>query len=201
MPRTKASIAERISEIRDRIIGLSNERADMERVPRTREEITEALDRWIDREASQWEPAGIRGLVQSASISSLELVGPNRAGNRNWQAAMCALAPETIRARLLEAAETHLAAHETTITAEQAANRIAELDTEILDLERQEEALIAESESAGTPVHRRGDADPRAVLDLAKPPARPTRDDDQDTERVEDISHLNRAPPGSRIPT
>ncbi len=44
------------------------------------------------------------------------------------------------------------------------AAKLAEIDRQMLELERAEEALIEASEAAGLPIARRGDADPRAVL-------------------------------------
>jgi len=50
------------------------------------------------------------------------------------------------------------------VTAPQRATDRIEADRRLLDLERQEEALIRSAERAGFDVMRRADADPRAVL-------------------------------------
>ena len=62
-------------------------------------------------------------------------------------------------------------------TGAERAERILELDRELIEAERAEERLIEASESAGVPIARRADADPRAVLgmhaqsdDAAPPP-------------------------------
>lgn len=49
-------------------------------------------------------------------------------------------------------------------TAADRAAQLAEIDRQLLELEFAEERLIMDSEAAGTPIARRGDAAPQAVL-------------------------------------
>jgi len=58
----------------------------------------------------------------------------------------------------------HLTPTPGVLTAAERTARLAEIDDALLTLEREEEAQIEASEAAGTPVARRADADPRAVL-------------------------------------
>jgi hypothetical protein len=53
------------------------------------------------------------------------------------------------------------------LTHEQRADRLAEIDIDLLNVERDEEALVEMAHRAGTPVDRRPDASPLAVLGLA----------------------------------
>lgn len=60
----------------------------------------------------------------------------------------------------------HLDQTESGPTAAERAERLAEIDRELLEIETAEERLIEVSEAAGAPIARRADANPRAVLGM-----------------------------------
>ena len=61
------------------------------------------------------------------------------------------------------------------MASEARAAKIAELEAQILDLERREESLIEQALDQGQVIRRRADADPRAILGICDP-AEPTRE-------------------------
>lgn len=70
------------------------------------------------------------------------------------------LGPDVVAEHLLR----HVADMTTPLTATKRQARLAEIERELFEAECAEEQLIEASEAAGTPVARRADADPRAVL-------------------------------------
>ena len=159
-----------LDKVRARIAERRTERERVAEKPRTRDEALEALEAWITSEAAKLEPdagAFIHGRPR-ATLTHQDF----GSGRATFTPALCLLGPDRIRDAFAAEIENELADTEPLAAQDQAA-RLAELDAEILDLERNEESLVVALHEAGEPVERRADADPRAVLGLDTPPTRP----------------------------
>lgn len=84
-----------------------------------------------------------------------------------------ALGPALVAA--IEREIDEIADDERALSAEQRRARLDEIAADMLAVEREEEALIEMAEAEGLVVHRRSDADPRAVLGLTTPNAVPVK--------------------------
>lgn len=90
---------------------------------------------------------------------------------------------DTIKAQLHAAIDARIDGDQA-LTTEQRAEQLATIDAELEKLGREEEDLIAGIEAAGEPIERRGDAEPRVILNARevadpepryRPPERPAR--------------------------
>jgi hypothetical protein len=78
-----------------------------------------------------------------------------------------ALGPALVQA--IEREIDEIADDERALSADQRRAKLNEIAADLLAVEREEESLIEMAEAEGLPIHRRSDADPRAVLGLAAP--------------------------------
>jgi hypothetical protein len=88
--------------------------------------------------------------------------------NNKLLAVLCAIAGDGMRAVLRDAIGAYLAPHPPGLPLAERELRAAEIDEEIFALEWEEERLIEQAEEAGMEIEGRGDADPRAILGLAR---------------------------------
>lgn len=160
-----------LGEVRQAIEEKKSERARLEKVNGSRAEAIQSLDDWIQRQqrrfADKADNAAASFLRLEAS-AELGLLQPGRGGERGWDEALCTLMPDAVRERLIRAIDEQLG-DEVPPSREERDARLAEIDRELLELEREEEALLHKVPGA----QRREDADPRAFLGLDEPPAPP----------------------------
>jgi len=184
MTKTTKSIPERIAEVRGKIAALKAERSEVHRAPLPREEVQERIRAEVSRLASGFRP-DVGGLMRPGGDGP-DLLGTRELGHgaghvrsdhgalfaaqittelgRGVVAMLAALAPEALEDRLMAAVGEALHQAAPGLPAAERPERLAELDAEVLDLERQEEELIEATERDGRPIARRGDAAPEAVL-------------------------------------
>lgn len=152
-----------LATIRDRIKELVSDRQTLVDAPRARSESRSD----IDAQCLEWAAIGEKrvahpvGMVAFGSkINDLFLIRPQSGVVDLGPVLSLVVGPERLAAVLA----VYLESRPDGITATERAAQIAEIEAQLLELERAEEALIEASEAAGLPIARRGDADPRAVL-------------------------------------
>ena len=106
--------------------------------------------------------------IPGACLGTSNVKVPDALGLLAWRD------PDALIERLGRMIET-TADDETALSSEARAAKIAELEAQILDLERREESLIEQALDQGQVIRRRADADPRAILGICDP-AEPTRE-------------------------
>ncbi len=161
-----AKAAPTIATIRDAIAALKADRTATTNAPRPRAE--SSAD--IDAQCRAWQEAGrslfgypVAMAAHGLSIRDALKVRPKGDDVDLGPVLAFVLGADVLAAALAPSLERF---DEGPPAADRAA-KLAEIDRQMLELERAEEALIMESERAGTPVARRGDADARAVLEVA----------------------------------
>lgn len=158
----------KLNSLRQRIAALQEEREALRRRPRTREEALAAVEDWIETNTDHYT---VESPLRYAEPTLHFQLGDDTE-RTDLHRLLATLFPD--RVRQYAAAQIDLALAEAEPISQEAADRRREeIDAEVLALERQEEALIEQLEDGGEPVARRAEADPRAVLGLDEPPARP----------------------------
>ena len=150
-----------ITQIRDLRLRLVDQRDEVSRRATPREEAIAAMDRDLARQievatdqinlSSLLRPGG-PGPALHLDLSSHALPGLLAAANLGG-----------LREVLIGMIDADLDGV-TTMSREDKDRELKRIDTEILDAELAEEAMIRDAERAGLTALRRGDADPRAVL-------------------------------------
>lgn len=154
---------------REAIRALQAEAADLQRQHVSRDEALQALDRWIAKRAAECDPS-IGNLLRGQA--ELDLSALDAGGRRDLEPALCLLVPDAIREMIAQRLDAALDGQQT-MSAEDRERRLADIEAELLQLERDEETIVERLEADGVPTARRADADPRAVLGLDQPPKRP----------------------------
>lgn len=142
----------RVAELRDQIAALKARRREASAAPAADAEIQAALDDFIKRRAAEYrvnritDPLARRGRIGSLGVENIEQFAAFFFG-------------DTIREALLAHVDTGEG-----LSRDDRAARLAQIDEELFTAECAEEQTIAEAEDEGRTIERRGDADPRAVL-------------------------------------
>jgi hypothetical protein len=167
-----AAVTAEVSRIRGRLAAL-DERAQIAAAsPITKDELGQRIDRLIADAAAELRPS-LHWLVQPADAGVDELIMYLNGGSRETGSParpfslLCHIVPDDVRRWLAAAAESCLPGMPAPMA--RAARRAAfgKIAAERLALERLEEKLIEQAETAGMVIARRPDADPRAVLGLS----------------------------------
>lgn len=148
-----------VERIRGEIAALKAEREQVAQAPRTVAEAVAVLDDALDRIAAKFTP-NAAGLLNPEARATDFTLG-HGTHDRGTEAAVW-LFRDQVRDRLV--AEIKAADHSDGIAAGDRAARLSKIDTRLLGLEREEEALIVQAADHGMEIMRRPDADPRAVL-------------------------------------
>jgi len=161
--------AARVEKIRGGIEDAKAERHAVGRMLRPAAEAKATLRASVEQHAARYRPEVGRFVAAGGSdrVPELPLMIPRRhdlAEHARWAETLCGLAGPLIVERFEIAIDAALEGRETISDAERAA-RIAELDTKLDELEREEERTICEAEAAGVETLRRGDARPELVLE------------------------------------
>jgi hypothetical protein len=142
----------RVAELRDQIAALKNQRREVSAAPAANAEVKAALDDFIKRRAAEYRVSRITDpLASRARIGSL--------GVENIEAFAAFFFGDAIRDALLAQVDTGPG-----LSREDQAARLAKIDDELFAAECAEEQTIVDAEDEGRTIERRGDADPRAVL-------------------------------------
>ena len=167
MTKATTDLRSEIDRIRGEIRKLNRERENVLAAPLPLKEAEERLGAWIDQQTdlaalpfrlaafTEPEPAKERPL-------HVDETG-GRGGGVDLAPVLAALFGDTIKERLAAALKT-MPDYEPGLPLAERPKKAAELDNQILELERQEEAIITQAETNGIRIARRPDADPRAVL-------------------------------------
>ncbi len=154
-----------VADLRERIGALQAEVAAQQLAPLSEKEVHARIDELIAAHAEHGQGRLILGhLIHPGAVPAISWP-LDHAGARIEPSAfdlLCTLDPEYMRGRLRA-----LAAQATRGPAADArAKRLSKLHSDLLALEREEEALITELWEAGTYVHRRHDANPATFFEV-----------------------------------
>jgi len=154
-----------IATLRADIATLTAKRTTLIDGPRSRAESLAA----IDAQCAEWAPAGqakfgyhVGMAAVGSRIDDVFRIRPEHGPYDLGPVLAWVLGPDRLAAALAPSLERF----DDGPTAADRATQLAEIDRQLLELERAEERLIVGLEQAGTPIVRRGDADPRAVLEV-----------------------------------
>lgn len=157
-----------LGKLRRQIAKLKDERAIIIESRLPKEEALARLLQFVDAEADSFD--GYGRFINAASTHDAD--PGSIEGFELWQGArapdagpiLCWLLRDTIKEKL---AETIRASdYPEGIPSNQRAVAIADIERQLFQLEREEEALICEAEEAGIEIERREDCDPRIVLEV-----------------------------------
>lgn len=159
-----SDVGKPVEKVRNQLVPLAEETEQVAKAPATKAEREARVDAIIDYKAKSWEPTvGVLASPTGPNPATFDVSGVTRDG---LEALVCALWPDRVRELLLERAAKHLG-ERPTLTAEERAAKLGELERRRIELEREEERLIRQAEAEGRDIPRRGDADPAVVLGLA----------------------------------
>lgn len=164
--RALSTSGEGIEGIREAIRALESERERERGAAVPLAEAVEAVDQLIGRLAAHAQHASLSTVIAAAELGRVASVDlHSRQVGASFGFIVDALRP-ALRDCLIAALEERYAELQPGLPRDARAERLAELDHQILDLSRQEEQLVNELAESGLAIDRRGDADPRAVLGL-----------------------------------
>lgn len=155
-----AGALDEVEELREKIDTLKARREEVADAPIPLSEALSKLDQALDGLAARFSP-DIGLLGKNASHQDFAI--GHGTGDRPTEMLVW-LFRDQIRQRIAEEMTAH--APKGALAAKQRADRLAEIDRDLLAAEREEEALIVELEAGGFEIVRRPDADPRAVLEI-----------------------------------
>lgn len=155
-----------ITQVRQRIAVCKVERVAVCAGPRSHAESRAIITEWCEAQALQGEvPIAhlVAGVAFGGGLDGLLKIRSRPGGEIDLGPVLAQmLGAEEMSARLCR----HLDLSEDGLSAADCRLRLAELDAEIWALEVRDEAMVLDSEAAGAPIARRGDADPRAVVGI-----------------------------------
>ncbi|MCC8364500.1 hypothetical protein LK996_15620 [Lysobacter sp. A6] len=146
----------KLARLREQIAAKKRDLADLDYVKVPREEAARSLDASIEMYAA-------RGSLSAASFAE----GRGLSGYTDSISAfnlLCWIAPDLVRKRFSDELD-RLYEGAVAMDAHAVDQKRATLERELFELEVAEERLIVQAEEAGQRINRRGDADPRAVLE------------------------------------
>lgn len=162
-----ASAGDSVEGVRAIIRELEAERAAIANAPVPLAEAVEAVEQTIDRLAANAQYNTVDSVLAAAQRGQLTSVDLHSHPGANFGfLVQCMRSP--FRSALVAKLEEEYRDLAVGLPADARAEKLAALDRELLELSRQEEALITELAGLGLSVDRRGDADPRAVLGLSE---------------------------------
>lgn len=149
-------VASEVARIRDRIAAKKNELFALEQAKVPRDIADRAADNSIEWHAE-------RGRISVASFADGHGLLSQVEKIRGFDL-LCWISPDLVRKRFSDELDRF---YEGVVAMDAASisKRRAALEAELFDLEVAEERLIAQAEEAGQRINRRGDADPRAILE------------------------------------
>lgn len=160
------TLATQISSLRGQIKKLRDERDALTAQTRSRNEVRALVERQIAALQQQGQKQAARTLVRLAYGEMPTLLAAEVKGafpQADLGAVLASLlAADELRKFLLAGIEEI----PESLDAADKAKHLQEIEASLLDLEREEEALIVESENCGQPVQRRRDARPEIVLGM-----------------------------------
>lgn len=155
-----ADIFGQLDALRDRITILTDERVSVDNWPAPFDDAVASLDAWLD---------GI-GFGQTVNVAGFTTGSANdhpiisdRAAGLMAIGLLVAASRDRVRAVLVDELRAFYDGRESGSRSEKAA-KLRDIDAELLMLEREEERLIREAETAGIAVLRRENASPSIVL-------------------------------------
>jgi hypothetical protein len=169
-----------VTRIRKRIATLQGELEELRLGRLTAAEARERLHQWVDQQAAKVDvtPLVVDATLETEMIDDRALsaaadgILTTSTGGRMTQADvklapyLCWLDPERMKQRLAESLE-RLGDVCSEIPASERARAKDAKEAELLELEREEERIIAAAEAVGTTIPRRPDANPAIILERA----------------------------------
>jgi len=160
-----------IAEIRERRLALVAEREHVAAAPMPPADAAPAIEAWLDETAAAFD-VSFRSMLHPDWKASPGLSFPRQHGGVGLDAApavrqllglVVLTNRDAVRDMVARSLEDAAEGKETISNADRA-RRLAAIDAEVTAVERVEETLIREAETAGLPVLRREDARPEVVL-------------------------------------
>jgi len=153
-----------LEQIRAEIGELKRQREEVINTSLPKAEALERLVEFVDSEADSFG-AEYRFLNAAATPDAApQDIGAFEIGRGDTGPLLCWLFGETIKERLSELVEQ--TKYNEGIPAAEREAAAAEIDRRLLALETEEEEIITSAETAGMDIPRRGDCDPRIVLEV-----------------------------------
>lgn len=159
--------SDELATIRHDIQANERESVAVSNAPRTPEEIRAKVDAFIYAELADAKKALARALKSAARGDPLgDPLAPKVRcyGQTDVEIGIIGLLALLHEERLKQVIETAMPDTTGAMSANEQAETVKRLTSELLDLEKKEEALIEEAEALGYDILRRADADPRAVI-------------------------------------
>lgn len=162
-------LVRQVRTLRDRIRALHAERAELSAASIDMRAALARVDSFVTSLAAQGRPSigvfvGRESSPAPTDIIAPGFVGPDGARFDQVLACLAWLFPDTMRAQLGAEVEADYSARNG-VDEETRAQRLAQIDVELFELEVAEERSIMQLEAAGVrSVQRRPDADPRAIV-------------------------------------
>lgn len=169
---TTTGIQKKLDALREQLLELKAERSQLEAAPVPRAEALEKLHTWLETERTRFHRGfNVRPFLDAKSDSTrFHLVLPKLTDGVTEADLICSavatLGADALETVLTERLDAELAKQPPGLPQAERVKRLAAIDAELVQLERGEEQLIRESETAGLEIDRRSDADVRVVLGL-----------------------------------
>jgi len=149
-----------VDRIRDEIAGALKERLNVQQAGLPLEEMRAQVRKWVSEQARKGRPR----VVASHDGFRVEFDdGRGFVPGGDWGAVLCWLHEEHMTDEL-DAIIEAMPAPSLALTPSEKAERLAAVKAKLLELERQEEAVIDAAEKDGQDIPRRPNADPAAIL-------------------------------------
>lgn len=164
--KTTRSPAQAVSNVRSQIKLLAAERVRVLQSGVPAADLKEQASAYVQTQREHERPKLVFGHTTAFNAQFNALVDGAWSTQQDIGAALAWLDPEKFEKKLHEDID-RLPQPTLAMSSKERAAKLLELEAELLACERAEESLVELSEEQGTPVYRRLDADPRAVLGLA----------------------------------
>lgn len=154
-----------VERLRRKIRATQVEVEDLELGRRTLGEAKQRIGDWVDREAAR---VNSFQLVASATVDGpLETAAFHQHAGESLAGYLCWLDPERMKQQLSAELEAHADELCSDTPAKDRAVALKKAQTELAKLEREEERLIVEAQTAGISIERRPDVTPEVILEIA----------------------------------
>lgn len=163
--KTTRTPAQAVSNVRAQIRALAAERVRVLQSALPTDDLKKQASEYVQTQREHGRPKLVFGHTIAFNAQFNALVDGAWSTQQDIGAALAWLDPEKFERKMHEEID-RLPQPTLAISSDERAKKLLELEAELLMYEREEEALIEWSEEHGAPVHRKLDADPRAVLGI-----------------------------------
>ena len=160
-----AQVAQEVDTTRKRLSELTEEANAVRAAPVPLEAAQARVDRAVASAQAETLPGGLGAFTRPEGNAVLDNEDTKLAFARSPLSFIAAVAPDAVRLELhAKLAATYARMNATPFSDADRKRRLVEVEREVAQLERDEEAAIRAAESAGMAIERRADAAPSVVL-------------------------------------